>query len=89
MFSQVCVRPWGLGVTPANSRGLPQTEGVPGQGGKAPVQRWGTPSQGWGQQMEYLIRRERYASCIHAGGLSCFLYFWNSRECIIIQLFIL
>ena len=25
-----------------------------------------------GQQMEYLIRRSWYASCVHAGGLSCF-----------------
>ena len=25
-----------------------------------------------GQHMEYLICRGRYASCVHAGGLSCF-----------------
>ena len=24
-----------------------------------------------GQQMEYLIRGRRYASCVHGGGLSC------------------
>ena len=29
------------------------------------------PPPGTGQQMEYLIRRGRYASCVHAGGLSC------------------
>ena len=39
-----------------------------------------SPSQGWGaprigQQMEYLMRRGRYASCVHAGGLSCFIQF--------------
>ena len=33
--------------------------------------RWGTPSPHTGQQMEYLIRGGRYASCVHAGGLSC------------------
>ena len=30
------------------------------------------PPPGIGQHMEYLIRRGRYASCVHAGGLSCF-----------------
>ena len=28
-----------------------------------------------GHQMEYLIRRGLYASCVHAGGLSCSLWF--------------
>ena len=37
--------------------GVPPARGVP-------------PSTG--QQMEYLIRRSRYASCVHAGGLSCY-----------------
>ena len=27
---------------------------------------------GIGQQMESLLRGERYASCVHAGGLSCY-----------------
>ena len=35
------------------------------------IQRWGTPLPRIGQQMEYLIRGGRYASCVHAGGLSC------------------
>ena len=35
-------------------------------------QRWGNPPPGGiGQQMEYLIRGGRYASCVHAGGFSC------------------
>ena len=31
----------------------------------------GTYPPGIGQRIEYLIRRGRYASCVHAGGLSC------------------
>ena len=35
----------------------------------------------FGKQMEYLIRRGRYASCIHAGGLSMFSHLSvRSRE---------
>ena len=29
------------------------------------------------QQMKYLIRRGRYASCVYAGGLSCYFYNFN------------
>ena len=36
----------------------------PGRGGGEVHLNW---------QMEYLIRRGRYASCVHAGGLSCLL----------------
>ena len=39
---------------------------------------WGcTPHQTWpeGYQMEYLICRGWYASCVHAGGLSCYQKF--------------
>ena len=35
-----------------------------------PIQGWGTPPR-TGQQMKYLICSGQYASCIHAGGLSC------------------
>ena len=35
-----------------------------------PLSRDGVPPR-IGQQMEYLICRDRYASCVHAGGLSC------------------
>ena len=45
------------GASPARSDGVGDT-----QGGLLP---------GTGQQMEYLIRRGRYASGVHAGGLSC------------------
>ena len=33
---------------------------------------WGGGVPHFGKQMEYLICRGRYASCVHAGGLSCF-----------------
>ena len=38
------------------------------------------PSPRIGQHMEYLIRCGRCASCVHAGGLSCFLIFCNSLQ---------
>ena len=40
----------------------------PGQGG-TPMGGYPTSDNRW----EYLIRHGRYASCVHAGGLSCFL----------------
>ena len=33
-----------------------------------------SPPPGIGRQMEYLIRRGRYGSCVYAGGLSCFFF---------------
>ena len=35
--------------------------------------RWYPPPM-IGKQREYLIRRGRYASCVHAGGLSCLMW---------------
>ena len=55
------VRTGGGGVSP-HDEGSPQ----PGMG---------YPPPRIGRQMEYLIRRGRYASCVHAGGLSCFIFF--------------
>ena len=46
--------------------GKVQTGGYPSQG-------WGNPPPPIGQQMEYLICSSRNASCVHAGGLSCFI----------------
>ena len=40
--------------------------GVPFRGGGT----WGTPTV-TRQHMEYMISGGRYASCVHAGGLSC------------------
>ena len=55
------------------ARGVPWPEGYPGQG--VPWQG-GTLLGGTqlGQHREYLLHGGRYASCVHAGGLSCFLY---------------
>ena len=55
----------GMGYSPARSDGGGTHGGVPTRTGM------GYPPTG--QQMEYLIRRGRYAFCVHAGGLSC----WN------------
>ena len=43
--------------------------GTPPSGTPPPCQTW--LGGGYRKQMEYLIRRGRYASCVHAGGLSC------------------
>ena len=62
------------------ARGVPWPGGYPGQGeggtlaGGVP---WlgGYPGRGGthlGQHREYLLHGGRYASCVHAGGLSCF-----------------
>ena len=50
----------------------------PGQDGGYPSWgvRTGVPPRTV-QHMEYLIRHGRYASCIHTGGLSCFLEISN------------
>ena len=62
-----------------------QDRGVPHNGVPPVRSGWGVPwpgmgypcppSPGIGRQMEYLIRRGRYASCVRAGGLSCFVIF--------------
>ena len=72
------------GGTPIRSRQMEYPHpaldgGVPASldGGYPLVQGWMgvPPSRGYppwtGQQMEYLTRRGRFASCVHAGGLSC------------------
>ena len=49
--------------------------GVPGMRyHPLPLARHGVPP-GIGQHMEYLIRGRWYASCVHAGGLSCYINF--------------
>ena len=50
------------------ARGVPWPGGYPGRGGT--LARGGTQL---GQHREYLLHGGRYASCVHAGGLSCFL----------------
>ena len=75
------------GGTPSLPGGTPARSDEGTQGGVPPSQVWwgvpkvrspgrdgvppgrGTPCMG--QQMEYLIHPSWYASCVHAGGLSC------------------
>ena len=52
-----------LGGYPSPQQGYPPSRGTPGSGTP--------PPPGAGQHMEYLISGGRYASCVHAGGLSC------------------
>ena len=80
MFSQVCVCS-GVGVPwPGPDRVV--TRPGPDGGYPSQVQTGGTPAKsqggmgyppGIGLRMEYLIRGGWYASCVHAGGLSCCL----------------
>ena len=92
MFSQVCVCPTFRGVPhPADGgRGYP----IPGLGGGTPSKDWiphpvsdgvppypgldGVPPIRRQQHSEQLLRGGRYASCVHAGGLSCFEIGFNS-----------
>ena len=65
----------GGGTLKDNQVGEPPTlDGVPLAGMGYPPAGIGHPPS-TGQQMEYLICHGQYASCIHAGGLSCFLTF--------------
>ena len=62
----------GMGHSCAEMGYLPSRDGVSSpsrDGGTPPIQRWVPP--GLGQQMGYLIHGRWYASCVHAGGLSC------------------
>ena len=49
-------------------------EGYPGRVPPARSGMGGYPARGTqlGQQKKYSLHRGRYASCVHAGGLSCF-----------------
>ena len=64
-------------IRPGQGGTLP--EGVPHLG--SPIRpAWGATLPGvphFGKQMEYLIRLGRYASCVHAGGLSCLHHSMN------------
>ena len=63
-------------VPPQGGPGTPPGGGVPDRvplgGGVRVPPRGGTQV---GQQKEYSLHGGRYASCVHAGGLSCGLYF--------------
>ena len=62
--------------------------GVPGRGEGGTLLGRGVPCRGvpcrggtlLGQQKEYSLHGGRYASCVHAGGLSCFMYFYHRHQ---------
>ena len=58
------------GVPPCQEMGIPPPPSGPAIGYPPPL----------GQQKEYLICRGRYASCLHAGGLSCFEFKVNYKS---------
>ena len=62
-----------LGGGGTRTRGGDLTGYPPGGGVPGPP-RGGTQL---GQHSEYLLHSGRYASCVHAGGLSCLNYFYN------------
>ena len=66
---------WGW-VYPGQGWGTPPP---PGMGNPPPHQGWviPPPPRIGLQMMEYLIRCGRYASCVHAGGLSCCLFHYR------------
>ena len=71
-----------MGQTPRGGTlpGPAEGGGYPAQGGTLP--RWeGTLLGGTqlGQQKEYSLHGAWYASCIHAGGLSCFIWELGNR----------
>ena len=49
--------------------------GYPARSSRGRVPCRGGIQVGVGQQKEYSIHGRRYASCVHAGGISCFIYF--------------
>ena len=65
---------------PAGGRYPGRGGGYPGQGGYPGKVRMGggtLPGEGGtqvGQQKEYSLHGGRYASCVHAGGLSCSIW---------------
>ena len=80
---------WGTPWEEGTPLGYPPRRGYPPQG---TIQQTGTqvryPTPGRGhlprstpteQHSEYLLRGGRYASCVHAGGLSCFPYLLSQR----------
>ena len=65
-------------VRSGRREGVPQGTYTPGQGRYSPSQ--GRSPPGIGQHMEYLIHCGRYASCVHAGGLSCSIIILHLAE---------
>ena len=59
------------GGYPARVRGWVPCQGVPCWGGTLPGGTLPGGGTQLGQHREYLLHGGRYASCVHAGGLSC------------------
>ena len=79
------------GIPPRPVQGYPLARTGTGLGVPQPGHEWGTlPPSETEQQSEYLLRSGRYASCGHAGGLSCFLISFkvtmNLRETVVVLL---
>ena len=86
----------GMGYPPPSRPG----QGTPNPGmGYPPDLGWGTPP-GWGthltwdgvppqteQHSEHLLRGGRYASCVHAGGLSCLLILNNTNLKTVLEIY--
>ena len=73
----------GMGTSPDLEWGTPPRPGT-GYHPKCEI-RWGTPPP-TDQHSEHLLRGGRYASCVHAGGLSCSLKIGPSCRVILIKL---
>ena len=77
------VQPGGGGTLPGGGtllgvpcRGGTQLGYPPSQVRTGGVPCWGGGGTQLGQQKEYSLHGRRYASCVHAGGLSCSGKFW-------------
>ena len=81
----------GGGIPPSSreDRGYPHLANGGGGAGTPSRSGWDTPFARWGypfcwlnvgkvQHSEHLLCGGRYASCIHAGGLSCYIYNGNA-----------
>ena len=78
-------------VPPPGGYPDPPPGGYLGQVSPRGVPKSGTPPQGGtrvGQQKEYSLHGGRYASCVHAGGLSCILNSFSSHEWILSDVFV-
>ena len=72
----------GWGTPPDLGWGTPHPTPDLGQG-TPPDLGWGTPRNLRGVSplhSEHLLRGRRYASCVHAGGLSCYILFPDSSN---------
>ena len=62
------------GVRSSQPGGVRSSWGGSGPAGQGEVRSsWGGGSAKIGQHREYLLHGGRYASCVHAGGLSCLI----------------